>query len=201
MVIISTKHKENSLIKCMILTFIAMIVEVYYGYITNCLVLFSDGIHMLSHVFSLFVSFAGFYLYRKTQSNKYGIRAAILNSFSLILFSIPLFIEALNRLFNPETIDLYYSFIIGFIGLFVNLICAYMLNKSGVEDLNSKSAYMHMIGDLLTSLSVILGVVIIYFLNWKWIDPIFTFILCFFMIYWGIDLSNKIFKTKNQVVL
>ena len=201
MVIISTKHKENSLIKCMILTFIAMIVEVYYGYITNCLVLFSDGIHMLSHVFSLFVSFAGFYLYRKTQSNKYGIRAAILNSFSLILFSIPLFIEALNRLFNPETIDLYYSFIIGFICLFVNLICAYMLNKSGVEDLNSKSAYMHMIGDLLTSLSVILGVVIIYFLNWKWIDPIFTFILCFFMIYWGIDLSNKIFKTKNQVVL
>ncbi len=201
MVIISTKHKENSLIKCMILTFIAMIVEVYYGYITNCLVLFSDGIHMLSHVFSLFVSFAGFYLYRKTQSNKYGIRAAILNSFSLILFSIPLFIEALNRLFNPETIDLYYSFIIGFIGLFVNLICAYMLNKSGVEDLNSKSAYMHMIGDLLTSISVILGVVIIYFLNWKWIDPIFTFILCFFMIYWGIDLSNKIFKTKNQVVL
>tara|TARA_E500000178_G_scaffold304766_1_gene315772 strand:+ start:524 stop:1129 length:606 start_codon:yes stop_codon:yes gene_type:complete len=201
MVIISTKHKENSLIKCMILTFIAMIVEVYYGYITNCLVLFSDGIHMLSHVFSLFVSFAGFYLYRKTQSNKYGIRAAILNSFSLILFSIPLFIEALNRLFNPETIDLYYSFIIGFIGLFVNLICAYMLNKSGVEDLNSKSAYMHMIGDLLTSVSVILGVVIIYFLNWKWIDPIFTFILCFFMIYWGIDLSNKIFKSKNQVVL
>jgi cobalt-zinc-cadmium efflux system protein len=201
MVIISTKHKENSLIKCMILTFIAMIVEVYYGYITNCLVLFSDGIHMLSHVFSLFVSFAGFYLYRKTQSNKYGIRAAILNSFSLILFSIPLFIEALNRLFNPETIDLYYSFIIGFIGLFVNLICAYMLNKSGVEDLNSKSAYMHMIGDLLTSISVILGVVIIYFLNWKWIDPIFTFILCFFMIYWGIDLSNKIFKSKNQVVL
>ena len=201
MVIISTKHKENSLLKCMILTFIAMIVEVYYGYITNCLVLFSDGIHMLSHVFSLFVSFAGFYLYRKTQSNKYGIRAAILNSFSLILFSIPLFIEALNRLFNPETIDLYYSFIIGFIGLFVNLICAYMLNKSGVEDLNSKSAYMHMIGDLLTSLSVILGVVIIYFLNWKWIDPIFTFILCFFMIYWGIDLSIKIFKTKNQVVL
>lgn len=201
MVIISTKHKENSLIKCMILTFIAMLVEVYYGYITNCLVLFSDGIHMLSHVFSLFVSFAGFYLYRKTQSNKYGIRAAILNSFSLILFSIPLFIEALNRLFNPETIDLYYSFIIGFIGLFVNLICAYMLNKSGVEDLNSKSAYMHMIGDLLTSISVILGVVIIYFLNWKWIDPIFTFILCFFMIYWGIDLSNKIFKTKNQVVL
>ena len=201
MVIISTKQKENSLIKCMILTFIAMIVEVYYGYITNCLVLFSDGIHMLSHVFSLFVSFAGFYLYRKTQSNKYGIRAAILNSFSLILFSIPLFIEALNRLFNPETIDLYYSFIIGFIGLFVNLICAYMLNKSGVEDLNSKSAYMHMIGDLLTSVSVILGVVIIYFLNWKWIDPIFTFILCFFMIYWGIDLSNKIFKTKNQVVL
>lgn len=201
MVIISTKHKENSLIKCMILTFIAMIVEVYYGYITNCLVLFSDGIHMLSHVFSLFVSFAGFYLYRKTQSNKYGIRAAILNSFSLILFSIPLFIEALNRLFNPETIDLYYSFIIGFIGLFVNLICAYMLNKSGVEDLNSKSAYMHMIGDLLTSISVILGVVIIYFLNWKWIDPIFTFILCFFMIYWGIDLSIKIFKTKNQVVL
>lgn len=201
MVIISTKQKENSLIKCMILTFIAMIVEVYYGYITNCLVLFSDGIHMLSHVFSLFVSFAGFYLYRKTQSNKYGIRAAILNSFSLILFSIPLFIEALNRLFNPETIDLYYSFIIGFIGLFVNLICAYMLNKSGVEDLNSKSAYMHMIGDLLTSVSVILGVVIIYFLNWKWIDPIFTFILCFFMIYWGIDLSNKIFKSKNQVVL
>ncbi len=201
MVIISTKHKENSLIKCMILTFIAMLVEVYYGYITNCLVLFSDGIHMLSHVFSLFVSFAGFYLYRKTQSNKYGIRAAILNSFSLILFSIPLFIEALNRLFNPETIDLYYSFIIGFIGLFVNLICAYMLNKSGVEDLNSKSAYMHMIGDLLTSISVILGVVIIYFLNWKWIDPIFTFILCFFMIYWGIDLSNKIFKSKNQVVL
>ena len=201
MVIISTKHKENSLIKCMILTFIAMIVEVYYGYITNCLVLFSDGIHLLSHVFSLFVSFAGFYLYRKTQSNKYGIRAAILNSFSLILFSIPLFIEALNRLFNPETIDLYYSFIIGFIGLFVNLICAYMLNKSGVEDLNSKSAYMHMIGDLLTSVSVILGVVIIYFLNWKWIDPIFTFILCFFMIYWGIDLSNKIFKSKNQVVL
>lgn len=199
MVIITTKNKETSLIKCMFLTFVAMIVEIYYGYITNCLVLFSDGIHMLSHVFSLFVSFAGFYLLRKTQSNKYGVRAAILNSLSLIIFSIPLFFEALNRLFNPENIDIFYSFIIGFIGLIVNLVCAYILNKSGVEDLNSKSAYMHMIGDLLNSIAIILGVVIIYFLNWKWIDPIFTFILCFFMIYWGIDLAKKIFKTKNQI--
>ena len=54
-------------------------------------------------------------------------------------------------------------------------------------------------GDLLNSIAIILGVVIIYFLNWKWIDPIFTFILCFFMIYWGIDLAKKIFKTKNQI--
>ena len=85
MVIISTKHKENSLIKCMILTFIAMLVEVYYGYITNCLV-YLVMVYICYHMYFYFVSFAGFYLYRKRQSNKYGIRAAILNSFTNTIF-------------------------------------------------------------------------------------------------------------------
>jgi len=192
--------KENALIKCMLLTFLAMIFEIYYGLMANCLVLISDGIHMLSHVFSLLVSFFGFYLYRKTNSTKYGVWAAKLNAVSLILFSIPLLMESFNRFSNPKEINIFYSFIIGFIGLIVNLICAFLLNRTGVEDLNSKSAYLHMIGDLMTSFSVILGVGIVYVFHLTLIDPFLTIVLCFLMIYWGYDLAKKTIKTKSLVV-
>ena len=194
---INSKTKERTLLICIVITAIAMVFEIYYGFYTNCLVLFSDGIHMLSHVFSLFVSYLGFYLLRKTKSEKYGKWAAFINSFSLVIFSIPLLIEAYYRFSNPESIKLFYTFVIGLIGLFVNLVCAFLLNKSGLEDLNSKSAYLHMLGDLLTSFSIIISVGIIYFFNWKWIDPFLTIVLCFFMVYWGIDLALKTYKSTK----
>jgi len=117
-----------------------------------------------------------------TKKNTFGykrieILAALFNSVVLIAVSIYLFYEAYHRFLDPKPIKGALMFIVASIGLAGNLISVLLLHKDSSYNLNVKAAYLHLMGDTLSSVGVIIGSILIYFWNFTWIDPLLTVII------------------------
>ncbi len=172
------------------------IVEVIGGIITNSLALLSDAGHMLTHLFALLISLFAIMFASKppTQRKTYGfyrleILAALLNGIILLLITVWIFYEAYHRFLAPETISSGKMFFLAIIGLFANISCVYILKSDEHgHSLNVKSAFLHMLGDTISSVGVIIGAVIIYYANWYIVDPIISIMLCILILIWSYKL-------------
>ena len=174
--------------------------EVIGGIITNSLALISDAGHMLTHLFALLVSlFALFFASRPpTEKKTYGfyrleILAALFNGITLFMISVWIFYEAYQRFIHPETISSGKMFIVAMVGLIANVACAFILKGGGDEhghshSLNVRAAFLHMLGDTLSSVGVITGAGIIYYTNWFVIDPIISVLICVPILIWSYKL-------------
>ena len=178
------------------ITGVIFIVEVIGGIITNSLALLSDAGHMLTHLFALLISLFAIMFASKppTQKKTYGfyrleILAALLNGIILLLITVWIFYEAYHRFVTPQAISSGKMFFLAIIGLLANISCVYIL-KSGEHghSLNVKSAFLHMLGDTISSVGVIIGAVIIYYANWYIIDPIISIMLCILILIWSYKL-------------
>ncbi|WP_169704308.1 cation diffusion facilitator family transporter [Candidatus Kuenenia stuttgartensis] len=178
------------------ITGVIFIVEVIGGIITNSLALLSDAGHMLTHLFALLISLFAIMFASKppTQRKTYGfyrleILAALLNGIILLLITVWIFYEAYHRFVTPEAISSGMMFFLAIIGLLANISCVYIL-KSGEHghSLNVKIGFLHMLGDTISSVGVIIGAVIIYYTNWYIIDPIISIMLCILILIWSYKL-------------
>lgn len=160
-----------------------MLVEFLGGLFTNSLALLSDAGHMLSDTGSLALSLVAIYLAAKPLSARktYGyyrfeILAALANG--VTLFAIAGFIiwEAKERFVAPVPVNSTYMMGIALIGLLANLLSAWILHSHGdVEDnINLKSAYLHILGDALGSVGAIAAGLCMYFFGWYTADPIIS---------------------------
>ncbi|CEG29705.1 cation diffusion facilitator family transporter [Bacillus sp. B-jedd] len=175
-------HTENK--KALLLAFLLiasfMLVEVAGGIITNSLALLSDAGHMLSDAAALGLSYFAIRLgERKATPGKtfgykrFEIIAAALNGLTLIAISIYIFIEAFQRFRNPPEVQSMGMLVISVIGLLVNIAAAYILMRGDKEEnLNVRSAFLHVLGDMLGSVGAITAALLIYFFDWGIADPI-----------------------------
>ncbi|MFD2681096.1 cation diffusion facilitator family transporter [Bacillus seohaeanensis] len=167
-----------------LLIFLFMIVEVIGGILTNSLALLSDAGHMLSDAAALGLSLFAFYVGEKTSNKaktygykRFEILAAFLNGLTLLLISLYIFWEAYNRFLEPPSVSANMMFI-AIIGLVVNIIVAWMLMKGDTEhNLNVRSAFLHVIGDMLGSVGAIIAGVFIYFFDWTLADSLASVIV------------------------
>ncbi len=166
------------------LTSAILIAEVIGGILTNSLALLSDAAHVFADVFALVLSWVAVYLTTlpATNSRTYGyhraeVFAAFINGVSLFAISCWIFYEAIHRIFSPEPVKSLLMLVIAGIGLIINLIVAFIFIKESHENLNVKSAFLHVIGDALSSAGVIVGGVIMTFTKWYLVDPIISFII------------------------
>lgn len=153
---------------------------------------------MLTHLFALIVSlFALLFAARPpTEKKTYGfyrleILAALFNGITLFMISLWIFYEAYHRFLHPETISSGKMFIVAIVGLVANILCAYILKGDGHKhshSLNVKAAFLHMLGDTISSVGVIIGAVIIYYTDWYVIDPIISVMLCVLILIWSYKL-------------
>jgi cobalt-zinc-cadmium efflux system protein len=134
--------------------------------------LISDSIHNLSDTISLFISGIAILFSKKKATKKFTfgykrgeILAAFFNSTTLIIISGYLVFSGIKRLFYPETISGELMTIIAVIGLFGNIASVFFLRKSSKDNLNMKTAYLHLVADSLSSIVVILGGIAI--LKWQ----------------------------------
>jgi cobalt-zinc-cadmium efflux system protein len=178
-----------------------MIVEVIGGIVTNSLALLSDAGHMLSDAASLGLSFFAIKLGEKrgTQVNTYGFKrfeiiAAALNGLLLMIVSVIIFYEAFHRFFAPPEVQSSGMLFISFIGFLVNIMAAWILMKGDKEEnLNVRSAFLHVIGDLLGSVGAILAAILIMFFGWTIADPIASVIVAALIIISGFRVTKDSF--------
>lgn len=163
-----------------------MIVEVVGGLVTNSLALLADAGHMLSDALSLIIALLAFMFsskaadYRKTYGYKrFEILAAVINGVTLILISVYIFYEAIERFRNPPEVASSGMLVVASIGLLVNIFVAWLMMRSSdvKENLNMRGAYLHVLSDMLGSVGAILAALFILFFGWAWADPLASVIV------------------------
>ena len=180
-------HSANK--KALFLSFLLiatfMVVEVIGGLLTNSLALLADAGHMLSDAAALGLSFFALKLGERKASQaktfgykRFEIIAAALNGLTLILISLYIFYEAFQRFANPPEVQSMGMLTISIIGLIVNIVAAWIL-MSGEKDenLNVRSAFLHVLGDMLGSVGAIVAALLMIFFGWGMADPIASVIV------------------------
>lgn len=163
------------------LTAVTLIAEVAGGFWTNSLALLSDAAHVFMDLFALLLSLAAIRLARFPADDRrtYGwhraeILASLVNAGTLLLIAAGILTEAWKRLLHPEAVKSQEMFIIAAIGLVMNLIAAARLHRHSHDDLNVRSAFLHVLGDAIASVGVIAGGVVMLYTGWYVLDAVIS---------------------------
>ena len=180
---------EKNLLVATLLNLVITLVEIAGGILSNSLSLLSDALHNLSDTFATFIAYLATKMGRRKASakNTFGykrieILAALLNAVILIVICLFLFREAWERFKNPQEINSLIVILIAMIGLGANLLAVSLLHKDSKKNINVKAAYVHLIGDSLSSIVVILGALAIQLFNVIWVDPLITILIGIYLI-------------------
>ena len=168
------------------------------GILSGSVALLSDAAHNFSDVISLIVTFTANRLAKKraTSDKTFGYKraeiiAAFINAISLVLLSIWLIIESVQRLLTPEAVNEITVIYLSLVAIAGNGLSVYLLYRQTDKNLNIKSAYVHLLSDLMASVVVLIGGISIYFYGWYWIDPLLGVIISIYLIYLGYDLLKE----------
>lgn len=180
------------------LNILITIAELLGGILSGSLALLSDAVHNLSDVGAIVLSFVAHLIGEKDRNrNKtFGyqraeILAAFTNGVGLLVISVVLFIEAIERFFKPEKVDGTLMFWIAIIGLLANLVSMLTLKTGAKHNLNLRSTFVHMLADALSSLVVVFGAIVINFWQINWIDPILTMVVSIFISHEAVKITLK----------
>lgn len=193
------EKKEKSFLLSLGLTSLTFLLELFGGILTGSLALISDSAHVFLDVFALGISYLALRTARQPadETHTYGfhrfeVLAALLNGLSLLLISIGIFYESWKRWKNPGEIEPTGMLWVAVIGLVVNLLVARVLHghqhthkhadhrqegERQENDLNIRSAYLHVIGDAISSVGVIIAAILLEFTDWYWLDPLMSAII------------------------
>jgi len=172
------------------ITLLMMVAEVIGGLLSNSLALLSDAGHMLTDNLALLLSFFAmtFASLPATDRKTFGfyrleILAAFVNGIVLVLISLYIIYHAYLRMIHPQPVQGMLMLVIAVIGLVANIIGALFLFKHSHTSLNIRGAYLHIVGDALSSVGVVIGGVIILYTGWYLIDPILSIMISLVIIF------------------
>lgn len=208
------KSVEKSTLIVVVITFITMIAEILFGWISHSLALLADGWHMGTHAFALGISLIAYMMarkYAKDRSFTFGtwkieILGAYTSAIVLGLVGLIMIYSSVERILHPLSIYYNQALFVAFIGLSVNVVCAIILNKGGHahehaedehhapnhhEDLNLKSAYLHVVADALTSVLAIAALLGAKYFDFIWLDPLMGLAGAGLILHWSFLLLKE----------
>jgi len=207
------EHNNDNLKKLSIviaLNIAIVLGQIIFGVVANSLSLITDALHNLQDVISLIISLVAIIFMRKSPSlhMTFGylrspVFAAFINTSFLIGAIFVIFISSINRLLNPEPVESIYVIVVGFFAFVINGISAFVLKEHHHhednhhyhhnEDINIKSAYLHLVSDAGLSLAVVIGGIFIYLFNLYWIDPVISILFSLYIFKESIPIIKKSF--------
>jgi cobalt-zinc-cadmium efflux system protein len=207
-------HKHNvtgkNLILSILLNTLITIAQVIGGIISGSLALISDALHNFSDVLSLIFSLVAHKLSRRkaSVSHTFGFKraeliAAFINASTLIIVAFILIYHAIIKLMHPEPIQSSLVIWLALLGILVNGFSVLLLRKDATHNLNMKSAYLHLFTDMMASVAVLTGGLLMKFYQVYWVDSVMTLLIAIYLIIVGIDLFVKstkmlmLFTPKN----
>lgn len=194
------KHevKGKNLFFSIILNVIITLAQIIGGIISGSLALISDALHNFSDVLSLVFSLVAHKLSRRKASldQTFGFKraellAAFVNAATLIIVAFILVYGAIERLINPHPIESTLVIWLALLGIVVNGLSVILLKKDADHNLNMKSAYLHLLTDMMASVAVLVGGLLMKFYGWFWVDSVMTILIAIYLIVVGFDLIIK----------
>ena len=193
-----TDLKGKNLIISILLNIIITISQVIGGLISGSLALLSDALHNFSDVLSLIISYVANVLSKKkASSNKtFGYKraeiiAAFVNAATLIIVAVILIIEAIERFMAPREIESNMVIWLSLLGIAANGFSVLLLKKDAERNMNMKSAYLHLFTDMMASVAVLIGGLLMKFYQMYWVDAVLTLVIALYLIYMGYDLLKE----------
>lgn len=193
------KTIQKKFIFSLVLTSLILVAEVIGGLISGSLALLSDAAHVFMDIFALALSYAALRMALRPPDDQHSfgwhrleVIAALINGASLFVISIGIWIEAVDRFKSPVEVQSTEMLIIAVIGLVVNLVVAVVLGghdhhghdhehehehthqERGKRNLNVQSAFLHVLGDAISSVGVIVAAILIRYTGAQWIDPLIS---------------------------
>lgn len=192
---------QNRFLFSILLTALILVAEIIGGLVSGSLALLSDAAHVFSDIFALGLSYFAMRLAARPPDDRhsYGwhrteVLAALINGVSLLVIAIGIWVEAIQRWQTPVEIKSTPMMIVAVIGLIVNVVVASILgghehthhhahedsapqSKGEKRNLNVHSAYLHVLGDLISSIGVILAALLIRLTGARWIDPLISILI------------------------
>ena len=172
--------------------------QVVGGIISGSLALLSDALHNFSDVLSLVISYGANLLAKKEASvNKtFGYKraeiiAAFVNSATLIIVAVILIIESVERFITPQVIGSNLVIALSLLGILANGFSVLLLKKDSHSNMNMRSAYLHLLTDMMASVAVLIGGILMKYFEWYWVDPTLTVLIALYLIYMGYDLLKN----------
>ncbi len=172
---------ERRFLLALAISLVVFFAELIGGWWTGSLALVSDSAHVFLDVFALALSYVALRVAalppddRHTYGwHRFEVFAALTNGITLLVITVAIFYEAWERLQDPTAIQSVEMLVIAVIGLVANLGVARLLHEHHDDDLNTRSAFLHVVGDALASVGVIVGGVIIFATGWYIVDPLIS---------------------------
>jgi len=190
--------QSKNLLFSIVLNLIITTAQVIGGLISGSLALLSDALHNFSDVLSLVFSYFAHKLSKKKASvnQTFGYKraeliAAFVNAMTLIIVALFLVYGAIERFFNQQEIESELVIWLSILGIVANGLSALMLKNDADKNLNMKSAYLHLFTDMLASIAVLIGGLLMKYFQWFCVDSLLTLIIAIYLIVVGVDLLKK----------
>ena len=205
--------KGRNLLISILLNIGITLAQVIGGLLSGSLALLSDALHNVSDVLSLVISYGARRLGQKQASSlktfgykRAEILAAFINAATLVVVAIILMKEAVERLMDPQEIESNLVIWLALIAIAGNGFSVLLLKKDSDHNMNMKSAYLHLLTDMMASVAVLIGGILMKYFQVYWVDAVLTMIIGIYLIYMGYDLlkeSTKVlmlFTPKTVVI-
>jgi cobalt-zinc-cadmium efflux system protein len=181
---------DQRLMLALVLNLLLTVVEVVAGLLAGSLALVADGVHNLSDCGSFVIALVARRVGRwpSDELRTFGYRraeiiGALINLTILVVISLYLIYEAVGRFFFPHAIHGWTVVGVAAIALAVNLSTTVLLYAMSRRNLNVRAAYLHNLGDSISSLGVIIAGLVIIWLGIVWIDSVITLIVAAFILW------------------
>ena len=205
--------RGKNLLISIILNIIITVAQVVGGLMSGSLALLSDALHNFSDVLSLIISYIANKLSGReaSVSKTFGYKraeiiAAFINASSLIVIAILLIKEAVERYFNPQIIDSTLVIWLAILAIAGNGFSVLLIKADSKTNLNMRSAYLHLVTDMLASVAVLIGGLLMKYYQLYWIDSFLTAGIAIYLIVVGYDLLKSSFNvlmlfTPSDIVI
>ncbi len=177
------------------LTAAFVVIEIIAGIFGNSLALLTDAAHNFTDVIALGLSWYAVKLATQPAHagktfgyHRVGILVALVNSTTLVLIALGIFYEAWKRFLSPPEVDSAILIGVGALAFLINLGTAWLVKSGSEHDLNLRSTFLHLMGDVLSTIGAVIAGIIIAFTNWNWLDPLVSVLIGVFILWnaWGI---------------
>ena len=181
---------DRKVVWAVLVNVLLTIVQIIGGLVSGSLALIADAIHNLSDAMALVIAFGARKIARlpanEEMSFGYGraeLVAAIINYTTLIIIGCFLIYEAVWRFFEPLQVDGWIVVVLATVALIIDLITSGLTHKLAKHSMNIRAAFLHNLADALGSIGVILAGTLILLYDWRYIDPIITMAIAFYILW------------------